>query len=109
MKSKQVRDAFRRAYKVCEESFDVSESESIKHDLHQRMDELCLVYSDIFNTSVNEAQKKLTHKEKCRLCGTLLDSGKYPIETPNFLFDFCVDCAMLAETEIEKLIIGNKK
>ena len=50
---------FIRNYKTCHKAFSVTKSESIKNDLHQRMSQIVLMYSEIFDISVLAARNEL--------------------------------------------------
>lgn len=62
--SKRIKEVLERNYKICYHASSVTKTEHIKEDMHQRLDELCLIYSDIFETSVVDAKKHLEERAK---------------------------------------------
>lgn len=60
-----VRLEFRHAYNKCKNDLEEIKSQKPREnctprDFEQRMDEILLIYSSIFNVSVNEARKELS-------------------------------------------------
>lgn len=59
MKNGLILLQFRHAYNKCKQCYEMSEKHSMKNDFHQRMDELLLLYSALYEISVNEARDVL--------------------------------------------------
>jgi len=55
----EVGKVLKQCYQKCEECYNTIKKEQMKQDFHQRMDEICLIYSSIFDVSVNQAKQKL--------------------------------------------------
>jgi hypothetical protein len=61
---KDIKLILERNYKTCYHAYNVTKSETVKHDLHQRMDEIYLIYSDIFDVCVVKAKIDLEKAAK---------------------------------------------
>ena len=59
---KDIRIILERNYKICYHAFMVTKIGHILHDMNQRMDEICLIYSDYFDVSVIDARDHLQHE-----------------------------------------------
>lgn len=60
MKNERIALEFRHAYRKCESCYGLhGYSEEKKNDFWQRMDEILLIYSSLFDISVNEAREEL--------------------------------------------------
>ena len=57
MKDEKIKLKFRHAYRKCEEDYNYVCDKNIKECFHQRMDEILLIYSNMFDISVNESKK----------------------------------------------------
>jgi len=55
----EVSKVLKQAYQECESRRNMVKKEQLKQDFNQRMDEICLIYSTIFNVSVNKSKQKL--------------------------------------------------
>ncbi len=72
---KEVKKSFEKSYHHCEDCFNTTKKESIKDDLHQRMDELCLTYGSIFSVGVNEAKEILSNCQHIKSRGKKEDES----------------------------------
>ena len=62
MNNKLITLEFRHAYNKCKKCYETTQKESMKNDFHQRMDEILLLYSAMFDISVNKSREKLDAK-----------------------------------------------
>ena len=61
MRKDYVKFHFRSAYRKCESCYNFPGlNKEKKSDFYQRMDEILLIYSNIFDVSVNDARKELS-------------------------------------------------
>ena len=60
MKKDYIKFHFRLAYRKCESCIKDTENKYNIHDFEQRIDEILLIYSNMFNVSVNDAKKELS-------------------------------------------------
>ena len=59
-----IKGILERSYKKCFDCYNTLKSENMKQDFHQRMDEICLIYSQYFKISYNVAKEELTPSDE---------------------------------------------
>lgn len=59
MKDERILLEFRHAYNKCQSCLRAAENDLKKYAFNQRMDEILLIYSSLFNISVNDTRDAL--------------------------------------------------
>ena len=59
-----LREILKRFYNKCLECYNTVKKEQMKQDFHQRMDEIVLIYSSVFDLSCNESKEELFVKQE---------------------------------------------
>lgn len=59
MINRKIIGIFARNYYICRKAYEITKSESVKQDMHQRMSQIVLLYSELFEIDIIDAAKKL--------------------------------------------------
>jgi hypothetical protein len=74
--SESIKNILIRNFKICYHAQKVTRAEHIIQDMHQRMDEIYLIYSDFFKVSVIEAKDELVIEAEKLIKKELEENGK---------------------------------
>ena len=64
MNKGRVKKMFARNYNTCHKAFHITKSENVKQDMFNRISQIVLMYSELFELSISEAEDYLKSYNK---------------------------------------------